>query len=56
MSPTQVERSETTTERLLQTGRDLFARKGFAGTSIEEVVRTAGVTRGAMYHHFQSKE
>lgn len=56
VSPTQAERSETTTERLLQTGRDLFARKGFAGTSIEEVVRTAGVTRGAMYHHFQSKE
>ncbi len=36
--------------------RALFAEKGFAGTSTEEIVRTAGVTRGAMYHHFASKE
>ncbi|MDP9069531.1 MAG: TetR/AcrR family transcriptional regulator [Actinomycetota bacterium] len=53
---TQAQRSEETTEQLLAAARRLFAEKGFAGTSIEEIVRTAGVTRGAMYHHFASKE
>lgn len=53
---TQAQRSETTTQQLVAAARDLFARKGFAGTSIEDIVQAAGVTRGAMYHHFQSKE
>ena len=53
---TQAERSEATRDQLITTGRRLFAEKGFAATSIEELVRAAGVTRGAMYHHFGSKE
>lgn len=53
---TQAQRSEETTGQLVTAARDLFADKGFAGTSIEEIVRAAGVTRGAMYHHFASKE
>ena len=53
---TQTERSGATIEQLLGTARKLFAQKGFAGTSIEEIVRGAGVTRGAMYHHFKNKE
>lgn len=53
---TQAERSEATTEQLVSAARELFARKSFAGTSIEDIVQAAGVTRGAMYHHFQSKE
>ncbi len=55
-SRTQAQRSEETTDQLLTAARALFAEKGFAGTSTEEIVRTAGVTRGAMYHHFASKE
>ena len=53
---TQAERSEATTEQLIRAARDLFATKGFAATSIEDIVQAAHVTRGAMYHHFQSKE
>jgi AcrR family transcriptional regulator len=36
--------------------RELFAERGFAGVSREEIVERAGVTRGAMYHYFSSKE
>lgn len=53
---TQAERSEATTEQLVTAARKLFATKGFAATSIDDIVNAAGVTRGAMYHHFRSKE
>jgi AcrR family transcriptional regulator len=53
---TQAQRTEETTAQLVSAARRLFAEKGFASTSIEEIVRAAGVTRGAMYHHFSSKE
>lgn len=53
---TQAERSETTTEVLIAAARRLFAAKGFPGTSIQEIVEEAGVTRGAMYHHFSGKD
>jgi len=48
-------RSRETREKLLQTGRSLFAEKGFAGVSAEELVAGAGLTRGALYHHFDGK-
>jgi len=41
---------------LLAAGRALFGECGFAGTSREEIVEAAGVTRGALYHHFAGKE
>lgn len=40
---------------MLAAGRELFATQGFAAVPAEQVVRTAGVTRGAMYHHFGDK-
>lgn len=52
---TQAERSETTTGELLEAAEALFTEHGFAGTSIEDIVRAAGVTRGALYHHFDGK-
>lgn len=44
-----------TVARLVAEGRKLFAENGFAATSAEEIVAAAGVTRGALYHHFDGK-
>jgi len=53
--PTQAERTEATRGRLIATARRLFAEKGFAATSTEEILSEAAVSRGALYHHFASK-
>src|SRR3954469_9777128 len=50
------ERSEATIKELVAVARGLFAERGYGATSIEDVVRAAGVTRGALYHHFAGKE
>ena len=52
---TQRERSETTTGELLDAARRLFAADGYPATSLDDVVRAAGVTKGALYHHFSGK-
>jgi AcrR family transcriptional regulator len=52
---TQVERSVATRGALIAAGRGLFAERGYAGVAAEEIVRAAGVTRGALYHHFDGK-
>ena len=51
----QAARSARTRAALLRSARTLFAEKGFAGTGREEIAERAGVTRGALYHHFASK-
>ena len=53
--PTQAERTEATRGKLVATARRLFAEKGFAATSTEEILGEAAVSRGALYHHFASK-
>jgi AcrR family transcriptional regulator len=52
---TQAVRSARTRGALLGAARELFAEKGFASTGREEIAERAGVTRGALYHHFASK-
>jgi AcrR family transcriptional regulator len=47
---------QTVPERLLAVARELFAERGFEGTSVQNVVDTAGVTKGALYHYFASKD
>ncbi|MCK9487082.1 MAG: TetR family transcriptional regulator [Dehalococcoidia bacterium] len=49
------EQSDRTRATLVRVARALFADRGYAATSTEEVVHQAGVTRGALYHHFRDK-
>jgi AcrR family transcriptional regulator len=52
---TQQQRSETTTGQLLDAAAELFGADGYAATHLDDVVSRAGVTKGALYHHFASK-
>jgi TetR/AcrR family transcriptional regulator, transcriptional repressor for nem operon len=42
--------------RLLEAARDLIRTQGFSATTVEDLCRTAGVTKGAFFHHFENKE
>jgi AcrR family transcriptional regulator len=52
---TQAERRAATRAALLSAARPLFAERGYEAVSSEEIVAAAGVTRGALYHHFDGK-
>ncbi|WP_425570285.1 TetR/AcrR family transcriptional regulator [Nonomuraea rosea] len=49
-------KEEPVRQRLLAEATRLFAERGFEGTSVQEIVVSAGVTKGAMYHYFDSKD
>ncbi|MDQ3578291.1 MAG: TetR/AcrR family transcriptional regulator, partial [Actinomycetota bacterium] len=52
----RVARGRTTRDRLLAAARVQFGVHGYDASSIEAILERAGVARGALYHHFASKE
>ena len=51
-----VARGEATRAQLIAIAMPMFAERGYEDTSVEAVLREAGVSRGSLYHHFPSKE
>lgn len=49
-------RSKGAREAILQAATDLFAEQGYDATPVQQIVERAGVTKGALYHHFTAKE
>ncbi|HXA74389.1 MAG TPA: helix-turn-helix domain-containing protein [Acidimicrobiales bacterium] len=52
----RVAQGDATRASLVRAARELFGEKGYVDTSIDEIVARAGVTKGAVYHHFDGKE
>jgi AcrR family transcriptional regulator len=51
-----VERGQVTRQAIIEAATTLFSDLGYEGTSIETVLAKTGLSRGALYHHFSSKE
>jgi len=49
-------RSEVTRQKILDAAMDVFSEVGYAAAGLGEVIERAGMTKGALYHHFDSKE
>ena len=56
MTPRRSEQADATRTALIAVARALFTERGYAATSTTEIVERAGVTRGALYHHFPAKD
>lgn len=50
------EQGQSTRQRIIDDATTLFARDGYEATSITSVLNRTGLSRGALYHHFDSKE
>ena len=56
LAPTSTDRGSETRRRILEVAAESFADRGYAGTSVNDVLKASGVTKGGFYFHFPSKE
>jgi len=56
LMPYKPEHKQATRERIIESARMLFNRRGVADVSIDEIMSSAGLTRGGFYNHFKNKE
>ena len=56
LAPTTTDRGSETRRRILEVAAEAFADRGYAGTSVNDVLKASGVTKGGFYFHFPSKE
>ena len=47
---------EETIQKILDTAEQLFIEKGYDHASLQDIIETTGLSKGAIYHHFASKE
>lgn len=52
----RVDYPESTRDALVESALELFTKRGYAGTSLDAIVKRARVTKGALYHHFHGKQ
>jgi AcrR family transcriptional regulator len=55
MADQRIEKGKATRDRLVEAGRDAFGEHGYDATSIADILEAAGVAKGALYHHFDTK-
>ncbi|MGB3444963.1 MAG: TetR/AcrR family transcriptional regulator [Actinophytocola sp.] len=56
MRSRRVDYTESTRQALVDSALQLFTKRGYAATSLDAIVKTARVTKGALYHHFSGKQ
>lgn len=56
VSPTLVAKSEATVAKILAAAEGLFLARNYAEVTMDQIAEKSGVTKGALYHHFSSKE
>jgi TetR/AcrR family transcriptional regulator, transcriptional repressor for nem operon len=55
LAPTTTDRGTETRRRILEVAAEAFSDRGYAGTSLSDVLKASGVTKGGFYFHFPSK-
>ena len=50
------QRSEETRSKILEAAIKLFSTRGFNAASVDDICKEAGISKGAFYHHFESKQ